>query len=503
MHLTSIFIMIITILSKVFGLIREKVLAHFYGTGPLAESFITAFAIPMFLSILITTAIATGFIPLYSQIHGNKGKEEADQFTSNLINISFVVALALTILGLIFTQPLVKIFASGFEGETLRLTIKFTRLGLLTLSIIAVASVIRSYLQYYEKFGVSVSQGLVMNMIIIVFMILASRGKPNLLGYGIFFAMAGQYIIYMPSMIRLDYKHKMNWELKDPAVKEFVYLMIPILMAVSVNELNMIINRSIASMITAGGLAAVNYAYRLQTFVTGIVVTSITTVIYPSLSKSASHRKWNELNETILSSTMIMSLLVIPGAIGLALFAKPIVYLLFFGGEFDMTAVNMTSEVLVFYSIGIIGFGIREIAVRVCYAVKDMKTPVINAIIMVVLNFILNIILGKVMGIKGLSLGATISSIVGAGLLMRSINKKIVKIKWSTIVGEMIKVTVATAIMGVGALFSYQFMTPMFGTNKSLLMAIVVAGVIYFLALVILRVKEMNVLLKKIKRGER
>ncbi|NLY09714.1 MAG: murein biosynthesis integral membrane protein MurJ [Tissierellia bacterium] len=497
MNLNSIIIMAITILSKIAGLAREKVLASLYGTSPTAESFITAFAIPMFMITLTTVAVATGFIPMYDKIKSLKGEDSAQLYTANLINVSFVIGICFTILGIVFSTPLVRLFASGFKGQTLQMAVSFTRWGMLSMSITGVASVIRSQLQIHNKFGASVSQGLVMNIFIIVALLFSKKFGNIYLGVGIFLAMSLQYIIYIPSFIKTGYKHRRTLDFRDNLLKEFIILMIPIILAVSVNELNVIINRSIASTIVEGGVAAINYGFRLQSFVTGIVVTSIVTAIYPSLSKSAASEDFVGMEKRIISASITMGILVIPATVGLIVFAQPIVHLLFFGGAFDENAVIITKDVMAYYSLGMFALGVREIAVRVCYSIQDTKTPVINAVIMVLTNIVLNYILSKFLGIKGLALATTIATAVGAVLLLLSIQKKMVQIQWGKTVRDGIKILIASLAIGVASRAVYYSLLDKLQSNKALLFAILIAVAVYGAMLLLLRVEELSSLVNK------
>lgn len=499
--MTSMIIMIITILSKIAGLAREKVLATLYGTSPLAEAFITAFAIPIFFMTLFSAAIAAGYIPLYNEAKVEGGKKRADLFTAKLINISFIIGLALTVLGFIFTVPLVKIFAKGFEGEQLTTTVQLTKWGLLSLSITTVAAIIRSYLQIHDRFGVSVSQGLLMNGILIATLFVASQHGVTYLGLGLFLATTLQYVIYVPGTVKLGYRHSLQVTPLDPKLHEFFKLIVPIFIAVSVNELNIIINRSMASTVVAGGVAAINYGFRLQTFVTGIVVTAIVTAIYPKLSQEAANEQLEAMEETVLSSVTTMSLLVIPATVGLVIFAEPIVRLLFYGGAFGDEALMMTKNVLAAYSLGMLPLGIREIAVRICYAKQDMKTPVLNALLMVCVNFVAGLC-GKQLGVHGLALGMAFATAVGAILLLVSIQKRIMKVQWGRIWRDHVKIILATLVMALASTVVYKHFMPSWGENKSFLVAAVVALLVYGAMVFLLRVEEVHRIRRRPAKSE-
>lgn len=133
------------------------------------------------------------------------------------------------------------------------------------------------------------------------------------------------------------------------------------MIGVSVNQINVLVDRTLASSIAVGGISALNYASRLNGFVQGMFVTTISSVMYPMISKMAAQNNMNGLKKSVSEAINIISLLVIPATVGAMVFAEPVVKLLFGRGAFDPQAISMTSDALFFYSMGMIGFGLREV----------------------------------------------------------------------------------------------------------------------------------------------
>src|SRR5699024_3854161 len=178
----------------------------------------------------------------------------------------------------------------------------------------------------------------------------------------------------------------------------------------------MLVDRTIASRVVEGGITALNYANRLNGFIQGIFVLSISTALYPMISKMAAENNMQGLKKSVAEAISGINLLVIPATVGSMVFAEPVVMLLFGRGAFDSNAISLTTAALFYYSIGMLGFGLREVLSRAFYSLQDTKTPAINAAIAVVINIVLNIVLSKFMGIGGLALATSISAIVCTGL---------------------------------------------------------------------------------------
>ena len=492
---TSYILMIITILSKVFGLLREKALAYFFGVGMVADIFLIAFQLPMTFTNVISGAVANGYIPMYDKIKEREDKKNADAFTANLSNIILIVFTIVTILSIIFARPLVKLMAEGFSGEKLELAIFVSRVAMLSIAVTAVSSIYKAYLQIYEKFIISVLHSIIMNIIIIISMGLAYKMGINYLAIGILVAFVFQYAIFILPIKRLGYKHSLKIDFNDDMKMMFVSIL-PILISTSAIEINFMISRSIASGAYTGGISILNYAYKLQSFVTGIVVTSIITATYPKLANFGSKKDYSNLKSALSEGLSNMLLLVVPAAFGLYIFSFPIVNLLFVGGEFSVDDAKITATVLSFFAFGVIGIGVREIISRVFYSLGDNKTPVINSVVIVGINIILAFLLSKIMGIRGIALATSISFIVGAITLYFSSIKLIGNVFDKKLLTNIIKITVSSAIMALVSKIVYDILTKSFGINLSLLISIIVAGIIYLLLLIIFRVDEIKEIFK-------
>ena len=488
---TSYILMIITILSKVFGLLREKALAYFFGVGMVADIFLVAFQLPMTFTNVISGAVANGYIPMYDSIREREDKNLADKFTANLSNIIFIVFALVTILSIIFARPLVKLMAEGFSGEKLELAIFVSRVAMLSIAVTAVSSIYKAYLQIHEKFVISVLHSIIMNIIIIISMGLAYKMGINYLAVGIFLAFVLQYGIFIRPIKKLGYKHSLKIDFNED-IKKLFKSILPILISTSAIEINFMISRSLASGAYAGGISILNYSYKLQSFVTGIVVTSIITATYPKLASFGSKKDLKNLKTALSEGLSNMLILVVPAAFGLYIFSFPIVNLLFVGGEFSVEDAKITATVLSFFAFGVIGIGVREIISRVFYSLDDNRTPVINSVVIVGINIVLAFLLSKIMGIRGIALATSISFIVGALTIYFSSIKLIGNVFDKTLLTNIIKITVSSVLMALVSKIVYDILTKSLGINLSLLISIIVAGIIYLFLLIVFRVDEIK-----------
>jgi putative peptidoglycan lipid II flippase len=160
MKKTAIILMIITILSKIFGFTREIALSYFYGASNISDAFLISLTIPSVIFSFIGTGISTGYIPMYSKIEQKYGEKEGNRYTNNLVNILLILCTVMIIFGLLFTDKIVKIFASGFAGDTLALAVQFTRISLVGIYFTGLISVFGAFLRIKGNYAIPALVGL-------------------------------------------------------------------------------------------------------------------------------------------------------------------------------------------------------------------------------------------------------------------------------------------------------------------------------------------------------
>lgn len=486
--------MIITVLSKVGGFLREIVLAHFYGASNISDAYIVATSIPTMVIGLIANGITTSYIPVYSGILNEKGKATADRYTSNLANIVLLFATILVILGEIFTVPMVKIFASGFTGETLELAVMFTRWSLFSMYAIGLSSIYRGYLNVNGEYVIPSSTGFLLNVILISSIVLSAHKHVVILAVGLFLANTLQYVIFVPKMRQLRYRHDKVLDFKDEHIRELVWVAAPVMLSVAVQEINVLVDRTMASRIVVGGISALNYSNKLIGFVTGIVIVSITTAIYPVMSKQAAAEDYQGLKKTTNEAISMTNLLVIPAMVGLMVLAKPIIAILFGRGEFDQTAIDLTSGALFWYAPILVGYGMRDIINRAFYSFKDMKTPMYNSMVMVVINIILNIILSAIMGIRGLAFATSIASTLGCVSIIYLFRRKMGPFGAKKLLISSLKIIFSALAMGAVAYYAFNLLLAGRSETLRLMVSIILAAATYGILIILLKVDEVKAL---------
>lgn len=500
MKKTAFTIMIITLLSKIFGFGRDIILSYFYGASNISDAYLISLTIPSVIFGLIGTGIVTAYIPMQSRVIEEFGNEEGSKFTSNFVNIIMVFVSIFFMVGLLFTEPLIKLFASGFTNETFILAVIFTRIGLAGMYFTALATIFSGYLQLKDNYVIPALVGIPLNSIVIISIILASKGNHLILAIGTLIATASQVIVMLPFIKKAKFKYTALITIKDSRIIKTIYIAIPVIIGTSVNQINILVDRTLASSIAIGGISSLNYANRLNLFIQGLFVTSIITVMYPQISSFASNKNYEGIKKSLKESINIITIFVLPITIGTMIFSNQVILMLFGRGAFDEVAIQMTSTALFFYALGMLGFGFREVLSRGFYSMQNTKTPMINAALGMLLNIILNIILSRYLGIGGLALATSIAAIFTTVLLFISLRKKIGPFGIKQISISFLKILFASLFMGGLAKLSFNYLTTTLSQNLSLLMAIGVGAFTYFVSIYFMKIEDVDVIVGAIKK---
>lgn len=499
MKKTVVILVLLTIISKILGFARDIFLSYFYGASVISDVFIVSMTIPTFIFAIIGKGISTGFIPLYTRIEKNEGYDKASIFTNNLINLVLVLCTTLICLGFLFTEQIVQIFASGFEGKELELTVKFTRITLMGIFFTGLIYVFSAYLQIQNVFIIPAIIGLPTNIILIASISLSSETNIYVLAYGSLFSMVTQFLLVCVYAYKKNYRYKPILDLRNSDVRKMIILAIPAILGTSVSQLNTLVDRTLASRIASGGITALNYANNLSLVIMGVFVLSITTILYPRISKLAAEDNMEGLKKHLSGAISIVNMLILPASVGFIFFSEPIIELLFGRGQFDNNALTMTSHALIYYSIGIIGLSQREVIANTFYSLQDTKTPMINAAIAMVINIILNFVLAKYMGIGGLALASSISAIICTILLFINLRKKLGSFGTKLLAISFLKILISSVFMGWIARYIFHLLVYEINQVLALCLSILTGITVYFFTIYFLKVQEINLFVYELK----
>ena len=510
----SILIMIVFAFgSKLLGFFREVLIAAKFGSGVETDAFFVALTATTLVTTFLTKSINTTMIPILSEVESKEGKEKKINHTNNLLTIVLVISFCIVLIGWFIAPKFMAILAHGFEGEQFKMAIYLMRVGLPVTVFAGVVGVFRGYLQSEQMFNESALANYPINFVYIFYLIFLSNifGIKGLMIASVI-AVGAQIIIQIPGMKKTGYNYKFALDMKDKYVRKIMILVPPILISTAINDINMIIDRSLASTLITGSISALNYGNRLNDLILGIFITAITTVMFPTLSKNANKENLDEFKKTIRYGINAIVLIILPATVGMIILAEPIVRIAFERGAFDSQATYMTAGAMIFYSLGLLGTALRTLLIKIYYSFQDTRTPMITGFIAVGCNVVLNIILIRFMQHKGLALATSIAATVTTVLFLFILRQKIGQFGIIKIIKCVLKSLAASLIMGGIVYFAYYYFLESFVENSIILEIVMLSfsaslgAVIYFFIINLLKVEEIAWLLaifkKRLKRTE-
>lgn len=450
MFRSGLLVMIITMVSRVLGLVRATIIAYYFGASGATDAYFSAFKISNFFRQLLGEgALGSSFIPLYNEKIEIEGEEKGKEFIYSILNLIFVFSTIVTLLMIIFSQDIINLIVNGFPTETKILASQLLKIMSVYFIFISLSGMICAMLNNFKQFAIPASTSIFFNLAII----LASMGFSKTFGisalaYGVVLGGAFQLLIVLPSFFKIvkGYSFKIDW--KDPYLKKIFILMCPMLVGIVARQVNTIVDQVFASYLQEGGVTALENATRLYLLPVGVFGVSISTVIFPVLSKAVARNDLKTAENNIVKGLNILLFLIIPSTAVLTFYSTDVIRLTLSYGKFGEEAVKVTSEALLYYSLGLYFYTAIYLMTRAFYSVKNSSYPVRFSIVSIIINIVLNFALIKPMAYRGLTLSTSIASGVNFILLVYVFRKKYMEfpLKRSLIFFGKVILTTAAAL---------------------------------------------------------
>lgn len=448
MFRSGLLVMIITMVSRVLGLVRAGIIAYYFGASAMTDAFFSAFKISNFFRQLLGEgALGSSFIPLYNERVESEGEENSKQFIYSILNLLFIFSTIVTILMIIFSQGIIDGIVSGFPDETKIIASRLLKIMSVYFVFISLSGMVCAILNNFKQFAVPASTSIFFNLaIILASMYFGKTYGIDALAYGVVIGGLFQLLVVLPAFFKImkGYSFKIDW--KDPYLKKIFIMICPMLVGIVARQVNTIVDQMFASYLAEGGVSALENATRLYLLPVGVFGVSISTVIFPALSKAMSKNDLDGATDNIVKGLNILLFLIIPSTAVLTFYAPEVIRLTLSYGKFDEEAVRVTSQALLYYSLGLYFYTAIYLMTRAFYSVKNSKYPVKFSIISIVINIVLNFLLIKSMAYRGLALSTSIASGVNFFLLLIVFRKKYINFSLKKSYIFFIKTFIITAI---------------------------------------------------------
>ncbi|MDX1588973.1 MAG: murein biosynthesis integral membrane protein MurJ [Oleiphilaceae bacterium] len=441
-----------TFVSRILGLVRDMVIARYFGAGPAADAFFVAFKIPNFLRRLFAEgAFNQAFVPVLSEYRTRFSHADVKTLVNAVSGTLGFVLLMVTLLAVAGSPVITAVFAPGFVGDEVRfpLATEMLRITFPYLLLVSLTAFAGSILNSYDRFAIPALTPVILNLSLIGAAVwLAPLMSNPIMGlaWGVLIAGTLQLLFQLPFLLRLGLMPRPRLDYRHEGVSRILRLMAPALFGVSVSQINLLLDTVLASFLQAGSVSWLYYSDRLSELPLGVFAIAIGTVILPHLSRDHASASHEQFARTLDWAVRAVLLIGVPAALALILLAEPLLAALFHYGEVGERDILMSAQSLRAYSLGLLGFMLIKILAPGFFSRQDMRTPVRIAVIAMTANMVFNLILVWPLAHAGLALATALSAWLNAGLLWRTLHRENVfrfQPGWRRFLGQLLAANLA------------------------------------------------------------
>ena len=448
---------VFTLLSRFLGLVRDVLMAGFFGTSQAMGGFVIAFTLPnLFRRLFGEGALSAAFIPVFIDTRAKEGLAAAWHLAHRVLSLLAVVLTLLTLAGvLLATAGLLWAEPTGMTATVLRLS----RIMLPYMIFICMVALCMAILNSFHHFAVPAATSSILNIVwigtLLVLVPLVGETleqKVTVVAWSVLVAGLLQLLVQYPILKRHGYRLQFQLPEDDPRVKRVLVLMGPAALGMGVGQVNVLIDKLLAGWIGPWAPAALFYSERLIYFPLGIFATALSTVLLPTFSGHVSERNETAMKEMMRDSLGYILFVMVPASVGLAALAGPIVSMIFEWGEFGEVSHRQTTLALLFYAPGLAVFSLAKVFVPVFYAHQDTRTPVYVGLGAVALNLTLNLLAvwtwPHAMKHAGLAFATVLSSTFNVFVLAYIVHRRIGSPGWRPIIRRFFRCVAISLLMG-------------------------------------------------------
>jgi len=446
-----------TMASRVLGLVREQVLAYWFGASDSMDAFLVAFRVPNLVRDLFAEgAMSAALVPTFTKTLAREGRARAWQLGNSVMNALGLVTGLLVLGAMLFAPPIVHGLAGDFTEVPgkFELTVTLTRLMAPFLVLVAIASACMGMLNSLHVFFVPALSPAMFNVASIAVGVglvpLAIRAgiEPILaMAVGTLVGGAGQVLLQWPALRREGYRYRPRVDFADPGLREVLVLMGPGVVGLAATQLNVFVNTIVATGEGTGAVSWLGYAFRVMYLPIGLFGVSIATATTPALSRLVAADRLPDVRSTLASAMSLMLTLNVPATLGLVVLATPIVRLLFEHGSFTAADTVATAAAVQYYAVGLVGYSVVKILSPAFYALGRSRTPAAVGVVSVLLNAVLSYASAPYFGYRGIALSASVAALFNAAALAFLLRQRLGGLELSRVAASLLKVGGAAALM--------------------------------------------------------
>ncbi len=501
-------------ISRLLGFVRDISVSGMFGISWQADAYAAAFTIPdLIYFALVGGGLSSAFIPVFSSYLATNKEKDGYEMASTILNMVAAASLVLIAIGMVFTPQLVDLlthFQHADAEQATALTVLLTRIMFAQCFFMCLAGISQGILQCYKEFTVPALGAVVYNITIIVVGLLLAQ-YIGIMGFtiGVVLGAAFNLLMQIRAMRQYGFAYRPVMHLHHPGVKKFFMLFLPVMLGLSMNEFNLLVSQYLASTLGEGVVYAMKQAQRIMMLPVGIFASAIGLSIFPTMTSHVARGELDAYKKNLTMGLRTIIFIMLPASAGLMALSHPVVRAMYQQGAVTAEQVKLVSVILVFYCIGIVGYGAQQILNRGFYAVQDTKSPVLINVFVLLFNIVLSIVLVGPLRYQGLALSYSLTGLLSMLILGVFLRRKIGPFGGTALTKSVIQSMVASAVMAAVVYCTAAGLEQLLDmTNKlmqvgQVLVCIVVGLVVYAVMAIVMKMEEAHMVLSVIKRKVR
>jgi putative peptidoglycan lipid II flippase len=508
---STAFFSVATAASRVAGLVREIVAAGYFGVKGPMSAFTVAFQVPNLVrSLFADAAIQAAFVPVFTE-HLEKGRtREAFRLASTLIFLIGLVLGLITALFVLLAPVVMPLFAPGFDDATEDLTVNLARILFPILVLLGITGLVVGILNSFDRFGVFAISPFFWNLVIIAVLVGLAPAFPEgeeIYAYaiGVLVGTVVQLAICAWDLRNTPFELVRSFDWRAPAVRRVLLLMLPVTISLGLINFNLVINSAFGSLVTERGPAAIDKAFRIYMLPQGIFSVAVATVLFPTLSRFAARRDYEDLRATMANGMRQILLLLVPATAAILVLSEPMVRLVYERGEFDGSQTDLVAEALFWFAFSLPFNGLFLLMTRTFFSLQRTWVPTAISGLNLLITAGAAWALYEPYGIGGIVAAtaiATAASVVAQALVLR---RHLGGLELPRLIDSGIRTLLASAALAATSLGVWEALDSALGRGTlaqiTSLSAALLAGAAVFLAIArLLRIGELDQILRLVRR---
>ncbi|MDQ3539641.1 MAG: murein biosynthesis integral membrane protein MurJ [Chloroflexota bacterium] len=496
--------------SRLLGLVREIVIAGQFGTGDTYDAYLAAFRIPDLIFVVVMSgAFGSAFIPVFGGFLARDDSARAWKLANTLLTYVVVLLVFVAQVILLFAGPLIDdVIAPELPPDAQRLAVNLTRLLLLSPLLLGLGAAAKGMLEAHDAFTLPAIAPILYNLgIILGALALTPFFGVYGLAAGVILGAASHVAVQFAALVRYGFRFRPSFSRDTEGLGEVARLMLPRIAGQVASQANLIVMTNFASRLGEGRISALSYAQHLVLLPHGVLAMSLSTVIFPRMARQFELGKLDELRQTLQHALGPLLFLTIPAAIGLFAFRVSIVQVVLQYGSFTAESTALVSEAVGYFAIGLLARALIEPITRAFYAMRDTRTPLIVAVLAIIVNIAMSSILAPLLGHGGLALSISITSTLRMLALSTILSRRTGGLG-DAVVTSLVRMAPAVAIMAVVAIGMESVLRPVTdpANGRSIwsyslfVLSLAGAGVVFLGAAHLFRVPELLRLTGTVRR---